>query len=70
MKLNLGGYATTEVDGFKSIERTDDGKIYAVFDSSAANGGTVSFVVYDDGSSWLGNTRTILIEAQHSSVKE
>jgi hypothetical protein len=47
MKLNLGNVATTEVDGFKSIEVGEDGKIIAVFYRSATEGGTVSFVVHD-----------------------
>jgi hypothetical protein len=68
MKLNLGGYATTEVDGFKSIERTEDGKIIAVFDSSAVSSGTVSLVIHD-GTKPVTNG-PILIEAQDYSVKE
>jgi hypothetical protein len=67
MKLNLGNVATTEVDGFKSIEVGEDGKIIAVFDSSATKGGTVSFVVHD-GTKPLGGP--IIIEAQHFSIKE
>ena len=47
MKLKLGNVAITEVDGFKSIEVGEDGKIIAVFDSSATEGGIVSFVVHD-----------------------
>tara|TARA_R100000458_G_scaffold4063_1_gene3298 strand:- start:412 stop:606 length:195 start_codon:yes stop_codon:yes gene_type:complete len=48
MKLNLGNVATTEVDGFKSIEVGEDGEIIAVFYiNSFSNGGTVSFVVHD-----------------------
>tara|TARA_R100001163_G_scaffold16807_1_gene15114 strand:- start:1650 stop:1829 length:180 start_codon:yes stop_codon:yes gene_type:complete len=47
MKLNLGNVATTEVDGFKSIEVGEDGKIIAVFHSSATKGGTISLVVHD-----------------------
>lgn len=65
MKLKLGNVATTEVDGFKSIEVGEGGKIIAVFNSSATKGGTVSFVVHD-GTKPVGGP--IIIEAQHYSV--
>jgi hypothetical protein len=47
MKLRLGKIAVAEVDAFKSIELTEDGKIIAVFNSSAAEGGTARFVIHD-----------------------